>query len=353
MGSGICVRTIATAVVLCVAGHFSSVLGAEAGARPCGGIAVSQHAQDTNKTPTGSEFVRQLRGMSDDERESAILHQALQGNFPTFLRRSEPVTLTGHATDGVAVAITLCVAPDYLAIGSDTDYLFVPMRLSTALAVASHYGSLLPTSTMVDAIYAQARVHLQPQPLPASDTMRTTGYYWQHSKLVREQRRAFADPPGSLTAGDKKDLVLTNRFWGHLERVAIYGWHLAQGKPIQPLSTLHGARYADYSHGVRLISTVAYVNGTATSLLKLLQDPNIASVLSDEGALRNAGALLQILSSPPGLTSTHCLSGSSLCQAAYHVEEIPIIGKTQEPWQEITAPLPIDLAHPLDQVLHE
>jgi len=40
--------------------------------------------------------------------------------------------------------------------------------------------------------------------------MRTTGYYGRHRELVREQRLAFEAPLGVLTAGDKKDLVLTN-----------------------------------------------------------------------------------------------------------------------------------------------
>ncbi len=336
------IRTVA-ALIFCVAGYSSSTVGAEArGHHLCDEGAPAQHLQRTREAPTGSEFVRQIQGMSDDERESAILDQALSGNFPTFLRHSDPVTLTGRSGDGSPVAITVCVAPDYLAIGSDSDYLFVPMRLRTALAVATRYDSLLPTRTIVDAIYAQARVHLEPQPLPAGDTMRTTGYYWHHSELVREQRQAFAEPPGSLTAGDKKDLVLTNRFWMNPERVAIYGWHHADGKPIQPLSTVHGARYADYSHGVRLIGAIAYLNGAAVPLLKLLQDPRLASILSDEGVLRNAGALLHILATKPPASAS-----------AHQVEKVSIVRKTEESWRQLAAPLPVDFTHPFDQVLHQ
>jgi len=298
MPSETLIRTLAAGIVIW-ASYSGGALAAEASAHHlCGDIVPAQHPEHTQAAPTGSEFVRQIQGMSADERESAILGQALSGNFPTFLRHWQPVTLTGHSADGAAVAITICVAPDYLAVGSDTDYLFVPMRLKTALAVAGHYDSLLPTRRMVDAIYAQARVRLEPQPLPASDTMRTTGYYWHHSELVREQRLSFPEPLGSLTAGDKKDLVLTNRFWTNMERVAIYGWHLADGRPIQPLSTVHGARYADYSHGVRLVSAVAYVNGAAASLLTLLQDPRLAAILSDEGVIRNASRLVDILQTP-------------------------------------------------------
>lgn len=290
--------------------------------------------------------------MSDDARESAILEQALSGNFPTFLRRSDAVELKGRSADGTPISITLCVSPDYLAIGSDSDYMFVPMRLSTAITVANRYQSLLPTRRMVDAIYEQAQVHLHPQPLPAGDTMRTTGYYWHHSELVRVQRSSFEEPPGALTAGDKKDLVLTNRSWTNLGRVAIYGWHLADGRPIQPLSTVHGARYADYSHGVRLVRAIAYVNGAAVSLLKLLQDPKLANVLSDEGMLRDAGDLVRILGSSPALPSPGCLLSLGACGMAHQIKEVPVIGKTEEPGSQLTSPLPIDLTHAFDKVLH-
>jgi hypothetical protein len=101
---------------------------------------------------------------------------------------------------------------------------------------------------------------------------------------------------GALTAGDKKDLVLTNRLWNNLDRVAIYGWHRQDGNPIQPLSTVHGARYADYSHGVRLISDTAYVDGKAESLMALLQNAQLAPVLSDEGRIRNPTDLINTLS---------------------------------------------------------
>jgi hypothetical protein len=127
--------------------------------------------------------------------------------------------------------------------------------------------------------------------------MRTTSYYWEHNELVQEQRFALLEPLGMLTAGDKKDLVLTNRLWNNLARIAIYGWHRPDGRPIQPLSTVHGARYADYSHGIRLVSATAYVNGAAMPLLTLLQDPRWASLFSNEGVIRHAADLVNVLGS--------------------------------------------------------
>jgi hypothetical protein len=89
-------------------------------------------------------------------------------------------------------------------------------------------------------------------------------------------------------AGQKKDVVLTNRLLAKPGRVAIYGWHEGAGRPIQPLSTVHGARYADYSHGVRLVSAVAYVDGYARALSDLLEDRRLARLVSDEGPISRA-----------------------------------------------------------------
>jgi len=234
---------------------------------------------------SGSEFARHVEGLSGSDREDQIQRQLLAGDMPQFLRKLVPVTLSGALPDGRNVLITVCVLPDYLAIGSNHDFLTVPMRLATALSVANHFGFTLPTRKVVDAIYDQAEVRLAPQPLPAGDQMRSTAYYWQHNELISEQRVALGVSPGVLTAGHKKDLVITNRLWQHPDRVAIYGWHRGVNSPIQPLSTVHGWRYADYSHGVRLVSTTIQVNGKPMSIFEALSDPGLSRLLSGESPL--------------------------------------------------------------------
>jgi len=244
--------------------------------------------------PGGRAFAEHLAVLDDNERESAILRQLLAGNIPQFLRELAPVSLDQPAPDRTG-RIVVCVLPDYLAVGSDRDFFLVPMRLRTALAVADRFHFLLPTRRMVDAIYAQAPIHLHPRPLPAGDTMRSTAYYWHHNELILSQRMDVPLPLGTLTAGDKKDLVLTNRLWTHLTSVAIYGWHQPDGRAIQPLSTFHGAQYADYSHGVRLVSATAYVDETARSLVSMLQDSRFSQYFSDEGTIRNVSSLVDTL----------------------------------------------------------
>lgn len=247
--------------------------------------------------PTGSEFARQVETLNGSHREDKIEAELLAGDMPRFLRRVAPVTLQGELADGESVQVTVCVLTDYLAVGSDRDFLFVPMRLATALTVANDFGFTLPTSKLVDAIYQQAEVHLVPQPLPAGDEMRSTDYYWHHNELIAEQRRELGVTPGVLTAGHKKDLVITNRLWRYPDRVAIYGWHRGIDSPIQPLSTVHGARYADYSHGVRFVSTTISVNGKSMSLFDALADPDLSRVLSREGPLPRVPDLVTRLAS--------------------------------------------------------
>ena len=116
--------------------------------------------------------------------------------------------------------------------------------------------------------------------------------------MIRAQRAHFGSEAGSLTAGDKKDVVLTERLWQNPDRVAIYGWHQSNGKPIQPLSTVHGWHYADYSHGIRLISGQVLVNHRVQSLYSVLEDAHLAAVLSSEGALHRVAALVDRLQQP-------------------------------------------------------
>ncbi len=234
---------------------------------------------------TGTGFAEQARDLAGPQRDALVSNELLAGNVPSFLRRLEAVTVR----DAVNV-ITVCVLPDYLALGTDRDFVFVPLGLDAALEVAERFGFMLPTRKIVNAIYAASTVKLDPQ---------RTAYLFRHNEMVRAQRAARGAQLGALTAGNKKDLVLTPRLWQNPGRVAIYGWHRAAGAPIQPLSTVHGASYADYSHGIRLVSGLVYVNGVQRALADVLADPRLAGLLSDEGPLpRLADRLASLMGGP-------------------------------------------------------
>jgi hypothetical protein len=238
----------------------------------------------------GSEFARRTSGLSSEERDRAVVAELERGNVPSFLGHLTPVKLTPNPSDGQAVAATIWVTPDYLAIGSDDDFLYVPLTYYSATLIADRFGSVLPTPRMVDAIYEQSAHHLTPAPLPAGPLMRSNLYLSKHQQRIDEQRSGL--PLGELISGHKKDLVLSNRLIHFPGRVAIYGWHTAPGHPIQPLSTVHGALYVDYSHGVRLVSTTVVVDGRPRSIYDALQDAHIAPVLSREGATRDFWGLM-------------------------------------------------------------
>lgn len=245
-----------------------------------------------------SEFIDAVAAMNEQERDRAIRGELMAGNIPRFLRNVQPVSLRTHLPGGDVVRLTLCVLADYLSIGSDDDFLLVPMGLATALTVAAGFGFTLPTRRIVNLIYNQSKVHMTPQPLSAGDQMRTTHYYQLHNAVVKQQRADAGAALDLLTAGHKKDLVLSTRLWSQPGRVAIYGWHRGIDGPIQPLSTVHGAQYADYSHGVRLVSKVVFVNDQPRSIFDVLTDPQLATLLSDEGPLPRAAELLGAASKP-------------------------------------------------------
>jgi hypothetical protein len=235
---------------------------------------------------TGSEFTVSVSGLDRKERESAILDELSQGNLPSFLRRLTPVKMSYRLAGGTILAATIFVTPEYLAIGSDTDFLRIPMNLHTAAAIADRFQLLLPTKKMVDAIYDQSVCRFVPQPLPPGPQMTSTEYYRKHNTMIDMQSQTRGFPSGELMAGHKKDVVLTNLLKSRPDRIAIYGWHRGAGDPIQPLSTVHGAGYADYSHGIRLVAGMALVDGGLRSMRDILQDSVLANLLSDEGPIR-------------------------------------------------------------------
>ncbi|MCA9184802.1 MAG: hypothetical protein R3E01_03605 [Pirellulaceae bacterium] len=177
--------------------------------------------------------------------------------------------------------ITIYVTSDYLAIGDDDDFVRMPMTPHTAKAIADQCQCTLPTSRMVDVIDRHAALHLAPRPLSVDRQSPAT--FLRHHEMIERQRRNNASRP--LTTGIKKDIVTTPQLVDRPDRVAIYGWRLLRGEPIQPLSLVHVREYVDYSHGARLIYRMAIVDGTMVSVDEILQDPSRADWLSSEGVL--------------------------------------------------------------------
>ncbi len=232
----------------------------------------------------GNEIVQRIAAMDLAAREQFIKEQVLRGNVPDFWRRFATVEVV-RTLAGQEHRVAYQVAPDYLAVGSDADHFFTPISPMLAQSLADEFGWMLPTRQMVNDIYLAASVKLVPTPIAPSAAMTTVPVFQQHNELVQRQRDEVMKqhPLGSSVAGHKKDVVITTRLQAAPGKVAIYGWHQAVGKPIQPLYLGHTNAWVDYSHGVRFIERAMLVDGRKTTGEKVLADAQLAALLSDEG----------------------------------------------------------------------
>ncbi len=257
----------------------------------------------------GTAFIAHLESLAAGQRENAILAELAQGNVPDFLRHLVPVKMSGVAPDGSRpLTATLCVMPDFLAVGSDEDFVRLPLDFPHSTEIARRFGFVLPTRKMVRAIHTQAEHRFRPEPMTPGPKMASPGYYQAHNRRIRAQREQDAVPLGVLVAGHKKTIVLTNRLHERPGRIAIFGWIRRSGKEIQPLSTVHGAEYADYSHGVRLISETLTIDGSTRSIYDVLDDPALGGVLSREGRIRDPRRLMGWPEAAAGSASSAPLS---------------------------------------------
>jgi hypothetical protein len=227
---------------------------------------------------TGTAFYKQAVGYHWHERDSLAVKEILAGNVPSFLRKFVPVRSSVKDTDGKSITATYFVTADYLCIGSDDDWARIPLSPMAAQQVADSLHCFLPTRKMVDDIYRSAKVKLEPVPMYAFRDSTITMY--QHHLMIEGQRKLRT----GLIAGIKKDVVISEKIYKEAkqDRVAIYGWHKSDGKPIQPLYTGHVNWYVDYSHGIRLVYRIIYVNGKPMDYIDVLKNERLKHLLCDE-----------------------------------------------------------------------
>jgi hypothetical protein len=239
---------------------------------------------------SGSEFSEKIRdtSISLDEREKIIFKEIKSGNIPNFYRQMVEIRDTLVIAHNQYI-IKYYVLPDFLAIGNDKDYFYCPMRPQLAQKLAKYLKCSLPTRKISNDIYQNASVKMLPQPIAPSKEMVTVPVFEKHNFMVQEQRKSSIAkfPNGILVAGNKKDVIISNKIFnakGQL-RVVIYGWHKADGKPIQPLYNGHSTVHVDYSHGIRLVQNKVWIDGRKSSLQKVLKSEELNELLSDEGKI--------------------------------------------------------------------
>lgn len=238
----------------------------------------------------GSEFAVAVAGMDQVARESAILAAVGEGWMPAWLLtakwRPVKVTRKGHT-------LVYFVSPDYFAIGTDDDYIRMPMRPATFQTIADAFYAIMPTKHMVDATWASATCKLAPHPFSPDAAMVTVPRFVESNTAIQGELAAVGcGPETSLVAGDKKDVVIGPNLDG--TRVAIYGWHQVTGKPIQSYPGPHTVDHVDYSHGARLVSRHALLDDVLVDLATVFTDPDLYPMVSDQGMFEpyfpNAGS---------------------------------------------------------------
>lgn len=243
-----------------------------------------QHSGYTQEVPAGTEFYEMVREMEFAEREQLIYEQFQSGNFPDFLIDYRELTTQQTDAAGKMRTLTLFVSPQYLTIGNEKDHFIIPVGPATAQKIALEHNAFLPTPKIVDMIYESADLKLEPFTyIPRGNRNETPDIQYEHSKVIQAQIKAAGLPSNTFVAGHKKDIVISpllgdKRRQNH---VTIYGWHLLDGKPIQPVTNIHNNTYVDYSHGARLISRRVVIDDKEYDYEEVLKDKILYPLLID------------------------------------------------------------------------
>lgn len=243
--------------------------------------------------PTGSEFVNldevKQAGYTI-KRDELIEEQILSGNIPNFMRIVHQVEISEN--------VIIYTLPDYLCIGNNEDFVYVPLNPMTMQRICDAFGAVVPTRKCVDKIWLYSDIRLNPQPMgppnyPYDNSMMTTERFTIHSGWCRDQFEKLNGQLGQLTGGHKKDIVLSQKIQkdGN-DRVAIYGWHQQNGQPIQGPSiqdSAHEITYRDYAHGCRLVSDQVLIWENEThrteNFKNIIKDEKKCGWLSDENPM--------------------------------------------------------------------
>lgn len=244
----------------------------------------------------GSEFFGAMSNKTQSAWDALAYQLAQQGSTVSWPWIPIPITGGGHTG-------TFFAASDMFAVGDPSDFLRLPVFPSTAQRIANLGGFLLPTPKMARAIFAAGQVSLKPTPM-IPNKFSNLEQYVDHNGVIQNQLHAVNAASDALVVGHSKDVVIDTRM--PAGKVIIYGWFDATktitvggcGKNgtgpcvspegywyIQPLSSVHGADYVDYSQLYRFVRPDMIVDGQTMALENVLRDKELSKLLSDSGPL--------------------------------------------------------------------
>lgn len=246
---------------------------------------------------TGSQFMVELEKIYGPKYEEAVIREVLAGNVPDFIRPENWKEIKiKEKIGGLFVTMTIRVAPDYLAIGSNDDYVRVPLSPIGLQTLLSQMDAALPTKKIVDIIDKEAHDGLLKLvdakavskrsgiPLDKGTTyMIKPDFTWSASILADELISGKKLPKMSLVSGHKKDVIV------HPVPIEAKR-NLIQYRPNHPqgLDFLnHFKDHTDYSLGARLVDSVVRVQITGEREVDknmkysdIIMDPQLFRLLS-------------------------------------------------------------------------
>lgn len=260
--------------------------------------------------PTGSAFIASLGDRKGVERENRIFEQVRAGNMPPSLLTFHTVRTSGNDRAGQRHDFEFYVMPDVISIGTESDAVRIPMDPVSAQRVADMFDCLLPTARMVEQVYQAAPTKLAFIYGGYAGTARAnlqdaSSSYLEHSRQIDAQLRR---PPTILTAGHKKELVISNGYIRPRRNkagethpapmLAFYGAYTAAGVPIQAPRNgdqvmrgypafAHEPTFVDYSHGVRLVWPTMQVDGAERRVADVLRDANLGTLIAAEAPIND------------------------------------------------------------------
>jgi|GEM_PF-6399810 len=255
--------------------------------------------------PTGSQFLESQKGMSQSKMEQAIFNEIDQGNIPSFCRSENMKKLTIEKN---GYKVTYKVALDYLSIGSDSDYIRMPITPLLAQKLAKKYNWGLPTASMTEHIYKNANIKLEGKGYLTGEKgsaklaeqqakMQSNEYIQKHSldidKQLSKLDRHNSGTEQSLIAGHKKDVIISQYAINHPGSLDMRGLYI-NGTAVQT-NPAHQDTYRDYSHGYRPIYgdiEITKPDGT-TEVMKYydgLKSPKIAEILNGKEGVIDANS---------------------------------------------------------------
>lgn len=229
------------------------------------------------------------------ERENQILSYVAAGNVDVDW---VPVSWSKNGHDVMVLVTRRALA---LADGQGSR-LTVSTSFNTAQKIADLLGASMLTTRVSDEIWKQAQKKVQPLSRPITS---------KTADMIDQSRRideAVAGATG-LVANEGKDWVLTRRFWTPADggtfqpgkcmgvdisthNSANFGWYGSGSSKspggetvIQSVGLCHDRSHVDYSQLLRFMQPVVMIDGQPRQLASVLADPDLSSLLQDEGGI--------------------------------------------------------------------